>query len=51
MPILFLDVCDDTVNNGPAPFDATATPRTKAVMPVHVAGLACDVDPILQLVM
>jgi perosamine synthetase len=24
------------------------TPRTRAVMPVHIAGLACDMDPILE---
>jgi dTDP-4-amino-4,6-dideoxygalactose transaminase len=27
---------------------AAITPRTKAIMPVHIAGTACDMDPLLE---
>lgn len=33
----------------PANIEAKITPRTKAVMIVHYAGYACDMDPILEL--
>ncbi|MDB5795785.1 MAG: DegT/DnrJ/EryC1/StrS aminotransferase, partial [Noviherbaspirillum sp.] len=28
--------------------EAALTPRTRAVMPVHYGGLACDMDPIIE---
>lgn len=33
----------------PALLEAAITPRTKAIMPVHLYGLACDLDPILAI--
>jgi len=36
-----------TFNLDPARLEAALTPRTKAVMPVHLYGQACDMDPIL----
>jgi perosamine synthetase len=40
--------CDEaTMNLDPAEIDRLRTPRTKAVMPVHFGGMACDMDPIL----
>lgn len=42
--------CDpDTWNMDPEPAAAAVTPRTRAIMPVHMYGLPCDMDPILDL--
>jgi dTDP-4-amino-4,6-dideoxygalactose transaminase len=46
---VFVDVDYSTFNmTGPA-FRAAITPRTKAVMPVHFAGLSCDMDDIIAI--
>jgi dTDP-4-amino-4,6-dideoxygalactose transaminase len=37
---------DSTLNISPAAIEAKLTERTKAVMPVHYAGLPCDMDAI-----
>lgn len=46
---VFVDVDPVTLNIAPAAVAAAITPRTRAVMPVHYAGLACDMDAILAL--
>ncbi len=46
---VFVDVDPDTLNISPAAIAAAITPRTRAVMPVHYSGLACDMDAILDL--
>lgn len=46
---VFVDVDPVTLNISPAAIAAAITPRTRAVMPVHYAGLACDMDTILAL--
>ena len=46
---VFVDVDPVTLNISPAAIAAAITPRTRAVMPVHYAGLACDMDAILDL--
>ena len=33
----------------PALIEAKITPNTKAIMPVHLYGLPCDMDPIMQI--
>lgn len=43
---VFADVEADTVNLAADRFEAVITPRTKAVIPVHLFGQACDMDPI-----
>ncbi len=45
-PIL-VDVLDHTFNIDPAAVEAAITPRTKAIMPVHFAGLCCDMDELM----
>ena len=45
-PVL-VDVDARTLNIQAAAIEAAITPRTKAVIPVHYAGLACDMDAIL----
>src|SRR5213082_2236263 len=44
-PVL-VDVALDTLNLDPRALDATVTPRTKAVLPVHYAGHPADLDAI-----
>ena len=46
---VFVDCAIDTFNMGPAHFEGAITDRTKAVMPVHFAGLACDMTGICEL--
>ncbi len=40
------DIDPATLNIDPAAIEALITPRTKAIMPVHYAGLAVDMDAI-----
>ncbi len=47
-PVL-ADVTPDTWTLDPADVARKITPRTKAVMPVHLYGHPCDMDPILAL--
>lgn len=45
---VFADVRED-MNIDPAEIERRITPRTRAVMPVHLAGKAADMDPILEI--
>jgi dTDP-4-amino-4,6-dideoxygalactose transaminase len=44
---VFVDVDDRTYTMDPAQLDQALTPRTKAIIPVHLFGQAADMDPIL----
>ena len=46
---VFVDIDPDTFNLNPDLVEAAITPRTKAILPVHLYGLACDMDPIMRL--
>jgi dTDP-4-amino-4,6-dideoxygalactose transaminase len=46
---VFVDVRPDTFNIDPALIEAAVTERTKAIMPVHLFGLSCDMDAILAI--
>ncbi len=46
---VFVDCDYDTLCLGAAQIDAAITERTRAVMPVHFAGLACDMAPLVAL--
>lgn len=46
-PVL-VDVDPTTCNVTAAAIERAITPKTRAVMVVHVAGLPCDMDPILE---
>ena len=45
---VFVDVRPDTLNLDEARVDAAITPRTKAVVPVHYAGVACEMDTLCE---
>ncbi|MCJ8204755.1 dTDP-4-amino-4,6-dideoxygalactose transaminase [Pseudomonas sp. RGM2987] len=44
---VFVDVRPDTLNLDERLIEAAITPRTKAIVPVHYAGMACEMDVIL----
>ena len=44
-PVL-VDVDPVTRNIDPALIEASVTKRTRAIVPVHIAGLPCEMDPI-----
>lgn len=46
---VFVDVNRKTQNIDPARIEAAITPRTKAVIPVHMAGRPCDMDAITDI--
>ena len=46
---VFADIDPDTFNMDPEDVERRITPRTKAIMPVHLYGLPCDMDPIMAL--
>ena len=43
---VFVDVREDSLNIDPAAVEAAITPRTRAILPVHFAGLSCDMEAI-----
>jgi len=47
--LVFADSLPDHPNLDPAQVEALVTPRTKVIVPVHYAGVAVDLDPILAL--
>ena len=44
--VVLVDIDPATLNIDPARVEAAITPRTKAIVPVHYAGLAVDMDAI-----
>ena len=47
-PVL-VDCEPDTGNIDPAAIEAAVTPRTRAVVVVHINGHACDMDPVVEI--
>ena len=47
-PVL-VDCEPDTLNVDPAGLERALSPRTRAIIPVHFAGHACDMAPILEI--
>ena len=46
---VFCDVRPDTLNLDETLLESLITPRTKAIVPVHYAGVACEMDAILEI--
>ena len=46
---VYVDVGDATMNLDPKRLEQAITPRTKAVLPVHLYGQPFDLDPILEI--
>ncbi len=46
---VFVDVLPDTYNLDPARLEAAITERTRAIIPVHLYGQPCDMEPIMQI--
>jgi dTDP-4-amino-4,6-dideoxygalactose transaminase len=46
---VFVDILSDSYNINPAAITSAITSRTKAIIPVHLFGLAADLDPIIAL--
>lgn len=44
-----VDSHPDTWTLDPAAVEAAVTPRTRAIMPVHIYGLPADMDPVMDL--
>lgn len=47
--IVFVDSCQDNPNLDADKIEALITNRTKVIIPVHYAGIACDMDKIMDL--
>jgi len=47
--IRFIDVRPDTLNLDETRLESLITPRTRAILPVHYAGVACEMDTIMEI--
>lgn len=47
--IIFVDIRPDTMNINEQLIEAAITPKTKAIVPVHYAGVSCEMDTIMQI--
>ncbi len=46
---VFVDIRPDTLNIDEAKIESAITSRTKAIVPVHYAGVACEMDAIMEI--
>lgn len=46
---VFVDIHQDTLNIDPTKIEKAITPRTKAIIPVHIAGHPCEMDEIMKI--
>src|SRR3989304_2320531 len=46
---VFADIRPDTLNLDETQMEGLITPRTKAVVPVHYAGVGCEMDVIMEI--
>lgn len=47
--IVFVDIRPDTMNIDESRIEAAITPKTKVIVAVHYAGVACDMDAIMSI--
>lgn len=46
---VFVDIRPDTMNIDETKIEAAITEKTKAIVPVHYAGVACEMDTIMEI--
>lgn len=46
---VFVDINPETLNIDAAKIESVITPQTKAIIPVHIAGLPCDMDALQEI--
>lgn len=46
---VFADISPDTLNLDPRAVAACLTPQTKAILPVHIYGHPCEMEPLMEL--
>jgi len=46
---IFVDVKFDTYNINPDIIEEAITKKTRAIMPVHIFGMPCEMDPIMEI--
>lgn len=46
---VFVEIRPDTLNIDETLIEAAITPRTRAIMPVHYAGVGCEMDTIMEI--
>lgn len=46
---VFVDIRPDTLNIDENKIEAAITPKTKAIVPVHYAGVGCEMEPIMDI--
>ncbi len=46
---VFIDIRADTLNMDESRLEELITPRTRAIVPVHYAGVGCEMDAILEI--
>jgi dTDP-4-amino-4,6-dideoxygalactose transaminase len=46
---VFVEVRPDTLNLDESRIEAALTPRTRAIFPVHYAGVSCEMGPIMEI--
>ena len=47
--VVFADSCKENPDIDPDKIEELITPRTRAIVPVHYAGIACDMDRIMEI--
>ena len=47
--IVFVDIRPDTMNIDETKIEAAITPQTKVIVPVHYAGVGCEMDTIMEI--
>ena len=47
--LVFVDIRPDTMNIDETKIEAAITPRTKVIVPMHYAGVACEMDAIMEI--
>lgn len=49
--VVFVDIRPDTLNIDENLIEEAVTPKTKAIVPVHYAGVSCEMDKIMEIAM